>query len=85
MDLDMVKHSENKKPNWPENVKEVKQRNNENIFDYFFSIIIKYKNTKIYKFIYSHPRFAINILIFIGLVIIMMFVKILIRLYNIAN
>ena len=81
----MAKNSENKKPNWPENVKEVKQRNNENIFDSFFSIIIKYKNTKIYQFVYNHPRFAINILIFIGLVILMMFVKILIRIYNIAN
>lgn len=81
----MAKNSENKKPNWPDNAKEVKQRNNENIFDSFFSFIIKYKNTKIYQFVYNHPRFAINILIFLGMSIIMIFVKILIRLYNISN
>jgi hypothetical protein len=73
------------------NSKEKKQQpqeqdlyNNKNIFDYVCEIILKYKDTAFYKFIYKHPIVSITILIIWGVVIIFMFFFFIFTLYKLS-
>jgi len=57
---------------------------NKSIFNYLFKLIIRYKNSKIYKLIYSHPVVAVGILILWAVLILVLFIYFIFTLLKIS-
>mgnify|MGYP001024865133 CR=1 FL=1 len=62
--------------------KNKKSKKKSTLFDRVFALIIQYKETALFKWVYNHPGIAMSIVALWGIVIIVMFMWFMISLAN---